>query len=276
MSCADGMLLLHTAAHPTIQEYGHPNLGRLLVPGCWSRADETLASGVPCAIDSGAFGGLDVEAVCRMLGGVMPWPSVGARIRNAWPWAAAGDAWTFGDGGGVRRTVVLDDTALPEPPRGLLWVAVPDVVRCRCGAAKPCIGNRRSPGCEPVGDAAATLEQFRQWHMWLSHLPLAFVLQDGSEAPGMVPWDAPGLAGVFVGGSTAWKLSRAAADLVGEARRRGLHAHMGRVSTARRIRYARSIGATSFDSSRYSMWRRLLLADGLTRASQPPQQRLIA
>jgi hypothetical protein len=50
---------------------------------------------------------------------------------------------------------------------------------------------------------------------------------------------------------------------------------MGRVSTAGRIRYAQSIGCTSFDSSRYSRWRELLLGDALTRASQPPQLRLL-
>jgi hypothetical protein len=111
--------------------------------------------------------------------------------------------------------------------------------------------------------------------MWLCHLPLAFVLQDGAERRGLVPWDAPGLAAVFVGGSTAWKLGPAAADLVRQARRRGMMAHMGRVSSARRIRYARSIGCTSFDSSRYSRWRTRLLDTGLSHAAQPPQLRLV-
>jgi hypothetical protein len=50
---------------------------------------------------------------------------------------------------------------------------------------------------------------------------------------------------------------------------------MGRISSAGTIRYARSIGCTSFDSSRYSRWRELLLDDGLARASQPPQLRLV-
>jgi hypothetical protein len=49
---------------------------------------------------------------------------------------------------------------------------------------------------------------------------------------------------------------------------------MGRVSSARRIRYAQSIGCTSFDSSRYSRWRERLLDTGLTQAAQPPQLRL--
>jgi hypothetical protein len=79
--------------------------------------------------------------------------------------------------------------------------------------------------------------------MWLCHLPLAFVLQGGAERRGWVPRGAP-----LVGGSTRWKLGREAADLVRQARARGLQAHMGRVSTARRIRYAHSIGCNSFDS----------------------------
>lgn len=269
---AGGMLLLHTAAHPTLLKHRHPQLGRLLTPGCWSRAQDTLASGIPVAVDNACFAGCDIEAICAMLAGVMPWPSVGARIRRLWPWAAAGGTWHVGTGATSRR-VLLDDTPLPDPPTNLLWVAVPDVVRCRCGAATPCVGKNAGPGCGAVGDAIATLEQFELWHMWLAHLPLAFVLQDGAERPSMVPWDA--IAAVFVGGSTEWKLSRAAADLVREARRRRLHVHMGRVSSARRIRYARSIGCTSFDSSRYSMWRDLLLADGLAHASQPPQLRLV-
>jgi hypothetical protein len=126
-----------------------------------------------------------------------------------------------------------------------------------------------------VGDADATYGWWEVTHPFLCHLPLAYVLQDGAERPGRVPWGAQGLAAVFVGGSSSFKLSSAAAALVAEARRRGLHAHMGRVSTARRIRYAASIGCTSFDSSRYSRWRDLLLADGLTRAAQEPQGRLL-
>jgi hypothetical protein len=208
-----------------------------------------------------------------MLEAVMPWPSVAARVRRAWPWAQAGSTWTL-LGGGARRELLIDGSSLPVPHRNLLWIAVPDVVRCACGAPRPCVGPARAPGCEPIGDADATLEQFRAWHLWLCHLPLAFVLQDGAERPGRVPWDAAGLAAVFVGGSTAWKLGPAAAALVGEARQRGLLAHMGRVCSARRIRYAQSIGCTSFDSSRYSRWGERLLDTGLTQAAQPPQLRL--
>ena len=124
----------------------------------------------------------------------MPWPSVGARIRRAWPWAES--ASSGADGGALRQTPIEDQPLAPAHSN-LLWVAVPDV----------------------VGDADATLEQFRAWHMWLCHLPLAFVLQDGAERPGRVPWQAPGLAAVFLGGSTRWKLGPEAAGLVCEARR---------------------------------------------------------
>lgn len=54
--------------------------------------------------------------------------------------------------------------------------------------------------------------------------------------------------GVFVGGSTPWKLSTMAlwADL---ARERGAWCHVARVNTALRIRKCALAGATSFDGS---------------------------
>ncbi len=77
---------------------------------------------------------------------------------------------------------MFEEERLPELHLNLLWIAVPDV----------------------VGDADATLERFREWHMWLCHLGrLAYVLQDGAERPGRVPWDAPGLAAVFVSSAAA-------------------------------------------------------------------------
>jgi hypothetical protein len=54
--------------------------------------------------------------------------------------------------------------------------------------------------------------------------------------------------GIFVGGSLRWKLTIGAtwAEL---ARRHGLGCHIGRVGTAVRVHWARSIGATSLDSA---------------------------
>lgn len=87
-----------------------------------------------------------------------------------------------------------------------------------------------------VGDAAETLRRFAVWQPLLSEMGLsaAFVGQDGLT-PAVVPWDR--LSCFFVGGSTEWKLSDAAAALSLEAHERGKLVHFGRVNTLRRIEY---------------------------------------
>ena len=145
----------------------------------------------------------------------------------------------------------------------------------RAAGETHCRPRDRERGCAPVGDASGTLERFAVWHPFLVHLPLAYVLQDGCERPGLIPWDAPGLTAVFVGGSDRWRYGEACANLVREARRRRLLVHFGRISSLSKIRYIQSIGATSFDSSRYSRWRDITLGAGLAAASQPAQLRLV-
>jgi hypothetical protein len=93
-----------------------------------------------------------------------------------------------------------------------------------------------------VGDAGATWESFNRWEPILSllGLPIALVLQDGLERlrnRGPLPstWDK--ISAVFVGGSTAWKLSDHAARLTLEAHERGKLVHYGRINTRRRIRF---------------------------------------
>lgn len=54
---------------------------------------------------------------------------------------------------------------------------------------------------------------------------------------------------VFIGGSTPWKLSPAAANLAAYAREHGKSVHMGQVNSLRRLRYAASIGAGSADGT---------------------------
>lgn len=101
-----------------------------------------------------------------------------------------------------------------------------------------------------VGDASATLRRESMCRMlgWIRHigLPAAFVAQDGQEdLP--APWDD--LDVLFVGGSTAWKLGAHARALVAEAKRRGKRAHMGRVNSRRRLRYAARIGCDTADGT---------------------------
>lgn len=80
----------------------------------------------------------------------------------------------------------------------VLWVTAPDV----------------------VADAAATLALFDVWEPVIRahELPVALVAQDGLQDHG-VPWER--MDALFIGGSTAWKLGRDAARVVGEAKARG-------------------------------------------------------
>lgn len=99
-----------------------------------------------------------------------------------------------------------------------------------------------------VGDAAATLKRSGQWMQSIRDLgyPVAFVGQDGLENL-TVPWDD--FDAFFIGGTTEWKLSEAAADLSAEAREHGKWVHMGRVNSKKRMTYAESIGCDSADGT---------------------------
>lgn len=103
-----------------------------------------------------------------------------------------------------------------------------------------------------VGDAQETLRLFDQWQAEVARAgPVAFVGQDGQEDL-ETPWDR--FDCLFIGGTTEWKLSKAAQDLAAEAKRRGKSIHLGRVNSRRRLRYAWSIRADSTDGSSASMF----------------------
>jgi hypothetical protein len=99
-----------------------------------------------------------------------------------------------------------------------------------------------------VGDAAATLARSVPFLPKIRELgyPAALVAQDGLEDL-EVPWDEFDV--LFIGGSTDWKLGPAVRELVAEAKRRGKHVHMGRVNSAKRFRYAESIGCDTVDGT---------------------------
>lgn len=99
-----------------------------------------------------------------------------------------------------------------------------------------------------VGDAAATIERSLPMLSRIRTLgfPAALVAQDGLESL-PVPWDT--FDCLFVGGSTAWKLSEPAYELVAEAKRRGKWTHMGRVNSERRFRAAAISGYDSADGT---------------------------
>lgn len=107
------------------------------------------------------------------------------------------------------------------------------------------------PGClfasvpDVVGDAQATLDLWhRDWDTVKQYgFAPAYVLQDGCT---VIPFDAEA---VFIGGTTAFKLSIEAGTLAHEAKRRGLHVHMGRVNSFRRVQYAYDFGCDTADGT---------------------------
>lgn len=142
---------------------------------------------------------------------------------DGWTWAADNgcftDAW--------RSDVWVDWLVERSPLQGsCLFAAVPDV----------------------VSDHAATLDRWHEWSPLVRDLgyPPAFVIQDGCT-PAAVPWDECGA--VFLGGTTAFKLSPAAEAVLREARVRGVWAHVGRVNSLRRLRWAADMGARSADGT---------------------------
>lgn len=127
-------------------------------------------------------------------------------------------------------------------------------------------------------DAEATLAESLPWLPKIQALgvPAAFVAQNGSEQPGMVPWGT--FKVLFLGGGkecrpcsyvrpptksdrdektcptcgsklTEWKESAAAGRLSAEALARGLWLHMGRVSSWRRSLIAYLFGCHSADGT---------------------------
>lgn len=96
-----------------------------------------------------------------------------------------------------------------------------------------------------VGDWKATNKLWAKWHGAVKNrgYKAAYVAQNGCYH---IPTSADVL---FIGGDTLWKLGAQARGLVAEAKRRGMHVHMGRVNSLRRLRYAADIGCDSADGT---------------------------
>lgn len=147
--------------------------------------------------------------------------------------------------GNQPRSVWAADTGCFTRPEAhtdegyLAWLAM------RLRAPFPCLF---ATAPDVVGDAEATLARSVPVLSRIRALGVraALVGQDGMT-PDMVPWDA--LDAFFVGGTTAWKLGDAAAELVAKANARGKWTHMGRVNSRKRVMYARSLRCDSVDGT---------------------------
>jgi len=139
--------------------------------------------------------------------GMIATPASGNRIEPGVAWIADNSAYTG---------------HYPGDDRYLAWLAARTVHRGQCAFAT-------AP--DVVGDAAATWARSRPVLPRIRALgyPAALVAQDGLEDLG-IDWGL--FDGLFLGGSTAWKLGPAAARLAAHARSLGLHVHMGRVRWA--------------------------------------------
>lgn len=97
-----------------------------------------------------------------------------------------------------------------------------------------------------VAGGHSSLEFSEEWRPRLGGQPAYLAVQDGMVT-GDVAGVASSYAGLFVGGTVDWKLETGAA-WVELAHSLGIPCHVGRVGTAKRVRWAFDIGADSIDS----------------------------
>lgn len=107
-----------------------------------------------------------------------------------------------------------------------------------------------------VGSARRTLECFDRWYDRINHWPLALVAQDGQEDL-TIPWDE--IAAIFIGGSTRWKMSNEALQIVKAAKILGKWVHIGRTNEADRFSHFDGF-ADSFDGSGVAQYSKQRLA----------------
>lgn len=158
--------------------------------------------------------------------GFMVTPETGYRIPSGVTWAADN---------GCFATPELFDIG-----RYVTWLGTRADVRDAClFAVAP----------DRMANAAATLELYPATGRAIraAGYRAALVAQDGLERL-PVPWDD--LDCLFVGGTTAWKLSEPAYQLGTEAKRRGKWVHVGRVNGYRRLQNAASAGFDSADGTK--------------------------
>ena len=113
---------------------------------------------------------------------------------------------------------------------GCRWVAIPDV----------------------VGNHDETLRLFNLWAPMVKSLgfPVAFVAQDGCKV-NKVPWNT--CDALFIGGTTAFKKSWIADEILAYAAARGKDRHVGRVNSFPRTAWFWNLALT-IDGSGFSKW----------------------
>jgi hypothetical protein len=120
--------------------------------------------------------------------------------------------------------------ALERIGTGADWVVAPDI----------------------VGAGLASLRLTEAWLPRIVHPKVLIAVQDGMSPEDVAPMLNSG-RGIFLGGSTEYKLQ--SMPMWGRfARQAGVHFHVARVNTIRRLRACQSAGADSIDGSKPSRW----------------------
>lgn len=144
---------------------------------------------------------------------------------EGFPYALDNGAWTAFQRG-EPFDVAAFEKAVALLGRGADWIVVPD----------------------KVADAAESLRMAEEWVPRLRGIaPLLIAVQDGMTEADVAHWMRDG-CGVFLGGSTEWKLAQMRYWGV-VCRRYGAHYHVARVNSAKRIARAKEAGAMSIDGS---------------------------
>jgi hypothetical protein len=171
------------------------------------------------------------------------------------PWAADNDAIAGFDPDAYRR--MLDGFAGRE---GCLFVTAPDHVDTVCPSCEVVLagGSKACPDCgaeaQLRGDRDKTFDLFGRWYLELAlrGLPVALVAQDGLTPDDLPPAffrEHPMLKAIFIGGSTEYKLSRTAGQVMRHCRLMGLWVHVGRVNSRVRMHHVKAWRADSCDGT---------------------------
>lgn len=163
--------------------------------------------------------------------------ATGVLRHEGFPYAVDNGAWTaYAQGRPFDESLFV--RALRLLGRSADWVVVPDVVA----------GGR------------ASLDLSLRWlRPVLDEAPRALLaVQDGMGEADVTPFLGERV-GLFVGGSTEWKL-RTLDAWAALGRRARCWVHVGRVNTARRIHLCGTAGATSFDGTSASRFSKTLPA----------------
>jgi hypothetical protein len=162
-------------------------------------------------------------------------PHTGNRIADI---AASGRPWAADNGCGPKA-----DGTPGELDEGAFWAMCEEIAQHCDPWRQPRTRRPLWVVCpDVVGDATGTWARWQEWapRLLALRLPLAYVIQDGYRSD-----QRPPLAQVrcaFLGGSTAFKESDEARQILRHWLADGKAVHVGRVNTERRLRLFDSLG----------------------------------